>query len=352
MARGSAKPPEARFLYALWGKRPPGLIQVWQLHGRRSAWLGAPSDIEAWGGQPDVYVGVALADRSHGPWRRCPSDQTAALAGLWADIDITGGPERKADAAPDLAQAVALAQDMAEPTVLVDSGHGLHAWWCFERPWQFGGPADRLAAARMAAQWQHLLRARAREWGFGLDATHDLARLLRLPGTTNAKGGEERPVELLACAPRTRHPRAELAARCAEAGDLPVALDERPDPDTPVVDVASDGALSALDSTVVEALLENSPEFRRSWTHALQLPSMSEYDLSVASYGARAGLNDQQLADLIRLHRRTWDPADAKADRADYLRRTVARARRQSDREQHVDWFRRMRDQGQGRAAA
>jgi hypothetical protein len=318
----------SRFLTALWSRRPPGLIQLWELSTRRSTYVLAPVQADAFADRPDAFAGVSLAERDHGRYRRCRNDQAAAIAGLWADIDVNGGPDHKQGAAPDIAQAAALAAELLEPTILVSSGYGLQAWWCLERPWAFADRGEQLAAATMAAQWQHLLRLKAQMWDFTIDATHDLARILRLPGTINAKGGGEVPVELLACAPERRYSQAELRARCSVAGDIQVSLSEPTRGQLPTVDV---GARAGLDPSIIEALIENSPEFRQSWTHGRSGAwSLSEYDLSIATIAAQAGLTDQQLGDLIALHRRTYDPADVKGERADYLRRTVAKARQPS----------------------
>jgi hypothetical protein len=314
-----------RFLTALWGQRPPGLIQLWELGTRRSTYVMAPVQADALAGRPDVYTCVALTGRDFGRRRRPSSTDAAAVAAVWADIDVNGGPDRKTGAAPDLAQAAALAAELLEPTVLVSSGYGLQAWWCLDRPWAFRDQRERMAAARMAAQWQHLLRLKARMWGFTIDPTHDLARLLRLPGTVNAKGGGEVPVDLLACAPERRYSRAELADVCSSAGDVQINLGDTAQQSLGLVDVS---AGVGLDPSVVSALIENSPEFRRSWTHARSGAwSLSEYDLSICTIAAEAGLSDRQLADLIALHRRTYNPADTKARRPDYVRRTVTKAR-------------------------
>jgi len=78
-----------------------------------------------------------------------------------------------------------------------------------------------------------------------------------------------------------------------------------------------------------EALLENSTDYARSWRHNRgDLPdqSLSAYDMSLCSIAARAGWSDAELAALIREHRRSFGE-EVKADRADYVARTVARAR-------------------------
>lgn len=338
-----------RFLNALWGDKPPGLIQIWRLDGRRSSYpravVGAASLVD---GEIDTYTGVACAGQDHGRYKRAKANQAVAIAGLWLDVDVNGGPDRKSGVAPDQDAAQALAHDLLPPTLVVDSGYGIHAWYLFDEPWHFKNVDDQRAAAVASEQWYALHRAAARERGFSIDHTHDLARLLRPPGTLNGKGDETVPVSFIR-ADGPRYPRTDLLARAAEAGDVTpqTSLGGAPS-DVPVVDV---GPARALAQETLEALLENSPEFKATWLHTRSPDwSMSEYDLALCSLAAKA-LTDQQLADLIALHRRNWNTGEDKAMRLDYVQRTVAKARQQSDRSRSADFFKQRANSVRGVAA-
>lgn len=329
------KPSE--FLAELWGPQPPHgtYVQLWRLRDRRTFYLQAHQAADYYAaGHEDVYTGVALAHADHGPRRRCPAHQAAAIPGLWLDIDVNGGPDRKHGVAPSLDHAAQLAKTALDPTITIASGHGLHAWWLFDTPWRFETTEEQQAAAQASAQWQHLHRQHALKDGWTVDHTHDLARLLRPPGTINAKGGQRAPVTLLE-AGGPRYHRALLLEAAAQAGPipLPAAIDDSGDV---LVDVAHRPEASPPQD-LFHALLENSPDFKRTWAHARpQAWSMSEYDLSLCTQAAQAGWTDQQLADLIAMHRRVHDPYDPKGARPDYVRRTVAKARASHQRTQGV----------------
>ena len=103
-------------------------------------------------------------------WHRC----------LRIDLDVGAGPGKyptKRDALVALLQFV---QDYSLPAPwIVDSGGGAHVYWAFDRDvelHEWRGYAERLHAAVTAA-------------GLNADstATRDAARILRLPGTHNAK---------------------------------------------------------------------------------------------------------------------------------------------------------------------
>jgi len=311
------------FLSELFPELPSGLrVPLWRLSDRRSLYVGALEEATNFEGARDLYVSAALitaedAERI-GPRGRLKARDASAIPGVWADIDVSGTPDGrggvKTGAAPSHEGAMELAFSVLEPTIIVNSGYGIQAWWLLEEPWAFGSDDEREQAAQIVRSFQATLRERA---DFGLDATHDLARLMRLPGTLNGKGEAPVPVE------STEHdgPRYELE-------DL-VRL-ARP--------MSSSGALSVEPATLgatlpaekFTALMQNSETFRRTWEHARRdRPewSTSEYDHSLASQAARAGWTEPELAALIREHRRSQNGAgDAKAERPDYIERTVAKA--------------------------
>jgi putative DNA primase/helicase len=336
-----------QFLTLLWGDQPPGLIQCWELQTKRSSSYRSPYGTRILNGRIDVYTAVSLAHKDHGRARRARSDQAIAIAGLWLDIDINGGPDNKTDAAPHRDEAHRLASSLASPTVLVNSGHGLQAWWLLDSPWRFATRTEQQHAARLAAQWHELHRRTARARGFGLDSTHDLARLMRLPGTLNGKGPEPVPVEVLDT-DGPRYPLEQLRTLCARAGDIPLTAGQLElDGQVDEVTVGAGGE----PSDKVQALLANSPDFADTFNHELGPRadgwSMSEYDLSLCSQAARAGFTDQDLADLIACHRARWDRDGAKAGRADYVRRTIGKVRATSERQDALAVLRDL-----GRAAA
>ena len=83
------------------------------------------------------------------------------------------------------------------PTFIVHSGGGLHPYWLLRELWMLETHEERKRAARLVAGWQVMLRERAGAHGWKLDSTHDLARVLRVPGTKNCKQAEPRSVRML-----------------------------------------------------------------------------------------------------------------------------------------------------------
>ena len=303
----------ATFLRALFGAQLPRGVSVclWELSTRRTTILRALKDAAAYEGHADVYLhACGMLSRPRG--RRPNAADAVLVPGAWVDVDVAAdGLERRGRPATDLDMALGLVFSIREPTLLVHSGWGVHAYWCFEEPWVLGTEHERTAAKTFLRDWQHALRERAE---FDLDATHDLARLMRLPGTVNAKLPGRPQVCRVISDDGPRHDLVDLqalvfgsAGPATQVSGKPVARVEFPE-------------------RKWRALMEWDDNFRRLWDyHELPLnrpPSESERDMRLcvrAAYGV--GADEAELAALIRARRK-----DAKGRREDYLARTARAA--------------------------
>ena len=286
--------------------------------------------------KPDSNVYIAVGTRSREfverqfeqmkrgkkPQRGGEQDVDAIYA-LWADVDVLDPVHKKKNLPPTKEDAKALIKSVGlEPTIIVDSGNGLQAWWCFKEPWYFDEPGEREAAKRLSQRWTATLQSKAAEKGWTVDHTFDLARVLRLPGTYNVKKEEPKPVKIVEIDESRRYDPSEfepflvsvpaVAPVAVDAGNLILNPDARPDFDKH------------------EALREVSPEYvksinrdRKDFTDQ----SPSAYDMSLASICAAAGWSDQEIVDLL-IWARKKNGEDLKLNRPDYYARTIAKARR------------------------
>lgn len=134
-----------------------------------------------------TYLACGLSPRQFGPSERCKSDQVIAIPGIWADIDIAGPAHKGTNLPATIEDATAIAMGMpCPPTMIVHSGHGIYPWWLLDRPWFFAHD-ERQRAMKLVRAWQGRLRAIANKHNWTIDSTHDLARVLRIPGSVNFK---------------------------------------------------------------------------------------------------------------------------------------------------------------------
>ncbi|MFG3619065.1 AAA family ATPase [Nocardia sp. NPDC047654] len=107
----------------------------------------------------------------------------ARMRAVYADLDFKAAAQDRLEAViTELAGLVG-----ARPTYVVASGHGLQPVWCFEEPFAVDDNEDRREAKHLLKRWGHLVGRVAESHGVKADSVWDLARLLRMPGTTNTK---------------------------------------------------------------------------------------------------------------------------------------------------------------------
>ncbi len=304
-------------------------LAIFTLPDRRTRFFSSLKAASLYAGEQsktqDVYlcVGLAGADCKGKP----SASEIVAIAGFWADIDMPAPWREHKSLPPTIEDAQAILGNLPfPPSLIVDSGHGLHAWWLLKEPWTFDTAEERLAAAQSAKGWVNLIQDTARNMGWEVDPVGDLARILRLPGTWNRKGPDPVEVRVVEHHEDRRYNPDDFAPFAAEdvvmegaptaCGDLVLRVDAEPPAEKFAV------------------LMQACPAFLQAWNRQrpdLEDQSQSAYDLSLADIAALNGWSDQEIADLIIATRRKHDEKPDKALRADYVTRTIASARRAAE---------------------
>lgn len=128
----------------------------------------------------NVFAGILLRTRPEGVADACVKDTPV----LWADFDSK-------DFNNDRMQTFYAVQRMdIPPQIVVDSGHGFHAYWLLET--KLPVSTAQILMATMAQK-------------YGSDMVGDPARVMRIPGTLNVKDPEHKvPVRLIKFDPLER----------------------------------------------------------------------------------------------------------------------------------------------------
>lgn len=299
----------SRFVDLLWPEDPPGWLLVWTLPDKRSHWTASKDDAHrhalSAGADRDVYIEVACGPDPSTIGRpaesaRIKSDEVVALPGFFADLDCSPHPSKVHFDSKEHGLRF-IGRLPLKPTVIVDSGGGLHAWWLFREPWVFDDDAERRRAERLEYGWTNYLRRLALEEGVrdGVDHVKDMARVLRYPGTVNRKYREPRRVEVVTGdGPRWNQSdfepwESEVAGHKVSAGDL-----ERLDLKLTAQSEPPFGKLKLL--------IDLDPKFRATWERRRQLtdPSTSAYDMSLATQLALNGWPADEIAPTLVAWRR------------------------------------------------
>jgi hypothetical protein len=326
------------FLNLLWQFKPEELyVLIWTLPDKRSYWyrdvaVAAEFVLKVRG--LDVYVGVGLSNADRGAGHRCTSDEVVGLIGFWADFDIHSDAHNQKALPTTITDALSVIPEHMPPTLVIATGNGAHAWWLFKEPYIFDDAEDRKDTATLGSRWQTLLRLRASQRGWVFERLSDLARVLRIPGTVNLKDPSN-PKEV------TLHTATD---RRYNLSDFEEYLDDAAIPDPEAEEQATrewaerfaDKPLVInLDARIPQEVLDGwmaaDLRFRNTWLrqrHDLKDQSQSGYDMALAAFGAKAGLTEQQIVDLIVHHRSLY--ARSQRTRIDYFQRTIAKAFRPS----------------------
>lgn len=230
--------------------------------------------------------------------RRGYAQSVAAWPGVGLDIDIRVDGKNKRYP-PTLKDAHWLVNQLPiKPSLIVETGGGLHAYWLMEEAM----PIDNTAAleqVRRAAYGIYLLAlnvARDRDWA--IDNTSDLARVLRVPGTLNEK--YKPPVEVKVIEDTGARYDIDAIEIVLPINCSPPANESASHADHEFI-VDED---AAPPMRKLELAIEMDARFALTWTmRRKDLDSHSEYDLSLANQCLSLGWSDQETVDAMIYHR-------------------------------------------------
>ena len=286
----------------------------------------------------NVYFGLGTTTKALGVDKRPSAMQVSSIPGLWLDIDIAGPAHKKTNLPMSHEDAIDLLNSSLPlpPTILVDSGHGLHAYWLFREPWTFETEDERQQAATLMRRFVLSFKYHAALRGWAIDSVFDLARVLRVPGTMNIKPDAEKMLCTVRDANYERRynpddfyefmvDNAEVKndddiSEMLSADKNPLNLFLRPGATPP--------------HGKFEAMKEIEPRFLLTWEKrrrdlADQTPS--SYDMSLVNLLVSYKWSDQDIADTVIAFRRKHaknEKEAKKALRVDYITRTIMKAKK------------------------
>jgi hypothetical protein len=346
----------AEFLATLFGEKPEtAWVLIWAKKGDRSKsvkisrWAQnvneAIAAVSAADSEPgwDTYVEICTGPKKGGKSNRIEMADTVSMPCLWLDIDIAGvGHTTKKKYPASEAEARALiAMCPLAPSFIIHSGGGLQPYWVFKEHWTFDTSAERDKAQTLIRGWVRMYQMHAATKGLDIDPTFDLARVMRVPGTSNWKGDEPRlvrivdrndirydPGELHALIPPEAF--SEQTAKGIITKEAVATANFILNPEgSPPADklIALQLADVKFDATV---------KYQRT---DLKDATASGYDLALCNFAAYAEWTEQEIADLLMFVRRT-QRQNLKLDNVQYYVRTINEAMAAAQRRRAMEELR------------
>jgi hypothetical protein len=276
----------------------------------------------------EVYVGLGLTGGDYSAAEGCAPVELTALAGVSIDIDLRSDAHPQATRPQTAEQAISILPPELPPTCVVHTGDGVQACWLFQKLHTLENNEARMQAASLTQRLNTLIRDNGRMRGWTIDRVADVARLLRVPGTTNCTDpANPKPVTIGSRTDRRYSP-----------SELIEYLDDMEVPDQDAAETKREWAERFKDKPLTINLavrisddllnewLATDHVFKNTWFRQrsdLSDQSQWQYDLALGFFGLSAGLAEQQIIDLI-IHHRAMHKQKART-RLDYYYRTLAK---------------------------
>lgn len=275
----------------------------------------------------DVYSGVGMF-KSPPKKGRGTASEVSCITSMWCDIDVDYDGTKKKELPKSLDEAIELAYsaNTAPPSMIVESGYGIHPYWLLDKPHTFDKENDRKDASDFAWRWGCTVQGWAKNQGYTIDSVGDLSRVLRVGGTMNYKNKKSpKKVELRIPSNQIkRYSMKELeSVMIAPEYVLPNMRQFIPELDHFILDASSEPPSRKLRALIASNRRFDDSLNRRRVDMADQ--SASSYDMSLATMAAEAGWSDQEIVNLLISHRR--EHRDDLKLRVDYYQRTIGKAR-------------------------
>lgn len=149
----------------------------------------AIEDIQTRSKGKDVYFEVCPQMEAAVDGTRGKSEGVAVVPAFWMDIDVKGGNHKGTDYPTTLEEALEFLHALPwTPTIIIGTGGGAHVYYLLSEPQKVDNDEVRKNRSGLSKSFQsYIIQQGKKQNNWKFDATHDLARVLRVPGTHNQK---------------------------------------------------------------------------------------------------------------------------------------------------------------------
>ena len=334
------------------GKPDDHFITLWTLHDKRTYWYQSIEELTEGAEEHELDLFYGLGTSIKKTVGRILQKDVRGIGCIHVDIDYGESGHNKSNLPPDQNTAIEIAELIVPPSIIVESGHGIHGYYLFKQ--YQTNDIDRIRRLQKLFQQttNHLSN-------YEIDMTHDVSRILRVPGSNNCKNPEEikqayvlvdnsqlrytvedleQTVDKMACKKIKRQPVSQplpfkkiddpnyTGKSILYAEDL--TDDEKYRKLNDRLELNPSRELSSKKFMTLMEVFD--PEFSALYHHTKKLPhdnnSCSGYDLALANMAAKVDFNEQEIADLLIMHRQSNNAEQMKFTHPYYYGRTIFKA--------------------------
>ena len=173
-----------------------GHITITTLPDRKTRWFKCieiekiAKVAENLGKKTNVFFGVGLRNKALPNGQRGSEKDILGVTALYADIDIKGDAHAQTSLPSSVDEAIDFLHGLKiKPSIIVNSGNGIHGYWLLDKPFIIETEDDRKHISAIFKGFGKYVNSEAKKRGWKIDSVYDLARILRVPGTINHKLG-------------------------------------------------------------------------------------------------------------------------------------------------------------------
>ena len=289
---------------------------IWTLRDKRSHWFKNYEKMKVFttsAQTQDLYFGLGITHSKLSQYKRARANQITGIKCVYLDIDFQDPKNHKKEGLPEnIEVAKDIAYSVIKPTYLVNSGHGLHAYYLFDEWFNMQSNKDKNRGAQVVFDFQETVRQKNSQ--YSMDSVHDLSRVLRVPGSMNCKDPDNPVLCEIIEENQDQIYTIEEIEDIISYADTATTTARKKKKQKVTHDLFAETGDIKLDAKAVinpetfKALKDIfDPDFFQCWENKKNITdkSASGYDFALASYAYQGGLSDQETVNLLIHHRRT-----------------------------------------------
>ena len=137
----------------------------------------------------NVFFGINPTKTPKSSNQRATNKDVCRLNAIFADLDCRSKSKPNN---PETVEGIIEFLDstiLPPPNYIVHSGNGGHAYWIVKGGFEITDDESRKKAEALTKGFNKILKDAGAKLGYSFDSCHDLARVARMPGSYNNKGG-------------------------------------------------------------------------------------------------------------------------------------------------------------------